>query len=196
LGLDAGTTGFGGSFNWRFTDHFGGRVGFDYFTYSKDDNDIEGIKYNTDLRLMSEPLALDIYPWAKRSFRITVGVLINQNQLEGQTAAVAPGQTFVEFGNSANTYDLAGIGGLDLKVEQWPVCPYLSIGGNIYLDKAKHWSLSGEIGVAYTGSPDVMLTTGIPNTVNPADLNDEEDEISDSIWQFYPIIKVSVNYSF
>ena len=52
-----------------------------------------------------------------------------------------------------------------MKLEQHPVAPYVSIGMNFYLDKHKHWSLGGELGVAYTGSPDVTLTTGNPGTV-------------------------------
>jgi hypothetical protein len=197
LGLEASTTGLGGSGSWRFADHWGARAGFNYFSYSQDANDIEGISYNTDARLMSEPLAVDIYPWAKSSFRITVGILFNQNQLTG----VVPqdpvfGQTFIEIGN--NSYDSASIGNLNMKIEQWPVSPYLSIGGSIYFDKAKHWSLSGELGVAYTGDPTATLTTSIPNTVAPQDLNTEEKQLED--WakklQFYPILRLSLNYSF
>lgn len=196
LGLEASTTGFGGSGNWRFADHWGARVGFDYFSYSKDAKEIEGINYDADLRLMSEPLAVDIYPWAKSSFRVTVGILLNQNRVEGNTPPALPGQVFVPIGDSGTTYDLGNIGGLSMEAEQWPVCPYISVGGSIYFDKAKHWSLSGEIGVAYTGNPDVTLNTGTPNTVNPADLSAETQQIEDGMWKFYPILKVSVNYSF
>ena len=197
LGLEASTTGVGGSGNWRFADHWGTRAGFNYFSYSQDAKDIEGISYNTDTRLMSEPLAVDIYPWAKSSFRITVGILFNQNQLEG----VVPqdpvfGQTFVDI--NGTLYDSASIGNLNMKIEQWPVAPYLSIGGSIYFDKAKHWSLSGELGVAYTGNPTATLTTSIPNSVAPQDLNGEEKQLEDwaKKYQFYPILRLSMNYSF
>ena len=201
LGAEAGTTGVGGAFNWRFTDHFGARAGFHYFSISDNNKDIEGISYNTDLTLMSEPLALDIYPWKTKSFRITVGVLLNQNELEGSTDAV-PGQTFVPIGDSGTTYDIGALGNLNLNVEQMPVSPYIAIGMNFYLDKARHWSIGGEIGVAYTGSPDVALSTGSgAESTNPGlqqDLNSEAQEIEN--WaeklEFYPIIKVSVNYSF
>jgi len=194
FGLEASTTGLGGSANWRFTDHFGARVGFNYFSYSKDNNDIEGISYNTDTRLMSEPLALDIYPWAHRSFRITVGVLFNQNQLEG----VAPrdpvyGNTFIDI--NGTSYDSASIGDVNLKIEQTPVAPYISIGASYYFDKAKHWSLSGELGVAYTGTPDVTLTTS-SGLVPQQDLNGEAQQIEDAAWKVYPIVKLGVNYSF
>jgi len=199
LGLEASSTGLGGSVNWRFADHFGARAGLNYFTYSKDGNEIEGISYNTDTRLMSEPLAVDIYPWAHKTFRVTVGLLLNQNQLEG----VVPqnpvnGANFIPIGDAGNSYDSAAIGDLNMKIEQWPVSPYLSIGASWYLDKAKHWSLSGEIGVAYTGNPDVTLTTGNPGTVAPSDLASEADQLQDwaDKYKFWPILKIGVNYSF
>jgi len=199
LGLEASTTGLGGSVNWRFSDHFGARAGLNYFSYSKDGNEIEGISWNTDAQLLSEPLAVDIYPWKKSSFRVTVGILLNQNELEG----VVPqnpvnGANFIPIGDAGNSYDSAAIGDLIMKIEQMPVSPYISIGASFYLDKAKHWSLSGELGVAYTGNPDVTLTTGNPGTVAPADLASESQQLED--WadklRFYPILKLGVNYSF
>lgn len=201
LSAEAGTTGLGGSFNWRFADHFGARAGFNYFSLSDNNKDIEGIPYNTDSRLMSEPLALDIYPWKTKSFRITVGVLLNQNELEGSTEAV-PGQLIVPIGDSGISYDVGSLGNLHTTIEQMPVSPYVAIGMNFYLDKARHWSIGGEIGVAYTGNPDVTLTTGSgAENTNPGlqqDLNAEAQQIEN--WaeklEFFPIIKVGVNYSF
>ena len=198
-GAEVGTPGFGGSASWRFADHFGARAGMSYFSYSKTGNEIDGIKYNTDLRLMSEPLGVDIYPWTKSSFRITVGILLNQNELTG----VAPkdqvaNRTFYEIGSSGNSYDSAAIGDLNLTIKQQPISPYLSIGASYYFDKAKHWSLSGELGVAYTGNPEVTLTTGVPNTVPQQDLNAEAKQIQDtaSKYKFFPILRIGVNYSF
>src|SRR6478609_8638902 len=70
LSVGVGTLGLGGEARWRFADHFGIRGGFNYFSYSEDGRDIEGVKYNADLQLFNAPLSLDIYPWDNRSFRI------------------------------------------------------------------------------------------------------------------------------
>lgn len=197
LGAEAGTTGFGGAASWRFADHLGVRAGMNYFSYTDKTREVEGIKYNAKLKLMSEPIGIDFYPWKARSFRITAGVLINQNQLEG----VVPqdqvfGRTFIDINGTLQ--DSAAIGDLNMKVKQLAVSPYLAIGGNFYFDKAKRWSLSGELGVAYTGSPDVTLTTGNPGTVPQQDLNAEARQIEDAAkkFQFYPILKLGVNFSF
>lgn len=200
IGAEAGTPGFGGSASWRFADHFGARAGFSYFGYSDTDKEMDGITYNnTDLRLMSEPIGLDIYPWKKSTFRITVGIMLNQNEYTG-VADQDPiaGRTFIEIGSSGNSYDSAAIGDLNMKVEQQFISPYLSIGYSYYFDKAKHWSLSGELGVAYTGNPDVTLTTGVPGSVPQPDLDSEASQIEDtaSKYKFYPILRIGVNYSF
>lgn len=197
IGAEAGTPGFGGSASWRFSDHFGARAGFAYFSYSQTGNEIEGITYNTDTRLMSEPLGLDIYPWKKSSFRITAGIMLNQNQIEG----VAPrdpvfGRTFITINGTA--YDSASIGDLNMKIEQQPISPYLSIGYSYFFDKARHWSLSGELGVTYTGNPEATLSTGIPGTVPQQDLKAEASQLEDwaSKYKFFPILRIGVNYSF
>lgn len=199
LGAEAGTTGFGGSASWRFADHLGVRAGLNYFSYTDDTREVEGITYRAKLKLMSEPIGVDFYPWKDRSFRITAGVLINQNKLEGVVPqdSVA-GRTFIPIGEAGNTYDSAAVGDLNMKVDQLAASPYLAIGGNFYFDKAKRWSLSGELGVAYTGSPDVTLTTGNPGIVNPADLASEEAQLEDTAkkFKFYPILKIGVNFSF
>jgi hypothetical protein len=204
LSADVGTLGVGASLGWRFADHFGVRGGVNYLGYSRDGNDIEGVKYNSKLRLLSEPVGLDLFPWKNRSFRVTVGVLINQNELQGTAPDPGvPGTTIITLGDLGRTYDVnTDLRGLNLKVEQDSLAPYLSIGGNFYFDRAKHWSLSGEIGVAYTGSPKASINIGNPTTaLNPifiADRAAEERQIEDKIsdYKFYPIVKLGLNFSF
>ena len=136
IGAEAGTPGFGGSASWHFADHFGARAGFDYFSYSSSgdkfigeqieivdsspqQNVIGAATIDNKLRLMSEPLGLDIYPWKKSSFRITVGIMLNQNEQTGVvTSDPVANQTFFKIGNG--TYDSAAIGDLNLtgKIER------------------------------------------------------------------------------
>jgi len=197
LSLEASSTGPGVAADWRFADHFGARAGVNGFFGAAIDigsRDIEGINYDTSLKLLSEPLALDIYPWKKSTFRITVGIMLNQNEVEGEVPQDPVfGNTFLTIGG--NTYDSANIGDLNMKLEQNLVAPYVSIGMLFYLDKHKHWSLGGELGVAYTGTPDVTLSTSTGLVPQP-DLDSEAQQIEDGAWKFYPIVKVSVNYSF
>jgi hypothetical protein len=211
IGVDAGTTGFGGSASWRFSDNFGVRGGVNYFSLETDEFTYSGSmtngaavtdqKYKVDLRFMSEPLALDYYPSAKSSLRISFGVLINQNKFTG--TATTNGLPNTTFTINDQPYVQSGFpGGLQLEVKQQLLSPYLSVGGSIYLDKSRHWAVSGELGVAYTGSPKVSLTA--PNhdvAFDPnisSDLEAEEKKIQKDAdkYKFYPIVKIGVSYSF
>jgi len=188
LGVEAGTTGLGGSLSWRFADHWGARAGFDGFQYSDSGFPIKALTYDAKIRIMSEPLTLDIYPWKAHSFRISVGMQFNQNELTGTaegTGAILPP---------------AGVGSLDLDIHQQPVNPYLSIGGNFfYFDRAHHWALGGELGVAYTGDPDVSLTrSGAPSALLDAAVRYEQEQVEDYADKFrwWPVVKLMVTYSF
>src|ERR1022692_1972220 len=120
VGLEAGTTGAGVFGSWRFYDYLGVRAGFDYFQWTENNLSIADFRYSAKLRLMSEPLTLDIYPWKAHSFHISAGVMFNQNQLTGTSSGFGPitidGET-IEFEN---------MGVLNLKIQQQPVDPYLS----------------------------------------------------------------------
>lgn len=191
IGVETGTLGLGGSLSWRFADHLGLRGGINYFSYDHDDN-IEGTDYQAELKLQSFPVGLDIYPFPASPFRITVGVLINQNELTGSTPL---GQ---EVELNGNTYQDASLS-LRLKAEQEEFSPFITIGGNMYFDRAKHWSLGFEAGVAYTGEPTLSLTrTGAPDPGLDADLAAERQDLEDKMkdYKLYPILKVSVNFAF
>ena len=181
LSLDAGTTGFGGSGSWRFADHWGARLGADYLSFSNTGVQIQDLHYSGTLRLLSEPLTLDIYPWQTSSFRISVGLMLNQNRFTG-------------------TADSAVVGQLDAKIEQQPVNPYLSIGGNFfYFDHAHHWAFGGELGVAYTGDPQTSLTSsGTPGPGGAAAIAIAQQQLDKYAEKFmwWPVAKLQVTYSF
>jgi hypothetical protein len=194
MGADAGTPGLGGFGSWRFYEHLGVRAGFDYFQWTENSLNIGDLNYKAKIRLMSEPLTLDIYPWKKHSFHISAGMLFNQNQLTGDSTGLGP----VTIGGEV--FDFANVGSLHLKIHQQEVDPYLSIGGNfLYFDHAHHWALGGELGVAYTGGASVSLTrTGPAAPLIDAAVSREQQKAQDWANQFkwMPIVKLMVTYSF
>ncbi|MFO1475848.1 MAG: hypothetical protein U1F98_04265 [Verrucomicrobiota bacterium] len=194
LSIDAGTLGVGGSVAWRFLDHLGVRAGADYFSYHRTYT-YQDIPYDATVRPLSEVLTLNWYPWKEHSFYVSAGALFNQNQLTGTASTTG---SFVIDGS---TYPGSDVGTLNLKIEQQPVNPYLSIGGNFfYFDHAHHWSLGGELGVAYTGKPRVSLTRsgGTPNAAIDASVAALEQQMSSDAenYQFWPVLKLAVGYSF
>jgi hypothetical protein len=148
VGVGVGTDGLiGAGVSWRFSDHLGVRAGIGYAEATWNDLGIGGLQYDARLRLLDEPLTLDFYPWRKRSFRVSAGLWLNQNELSGTVSSTG---TILVNGQPV----VIPAGSLGMKVEQQPVNPYLSIGGNLfYFDHAHRWALAGEVGVAYTGSP-------------------------------------------
>jgi hypothetical protein len=184
VGVEIGTTGPGVAANWRFKDHFGAGVGFDYFSYSMNNRKIKDDTYNAKLTLMSEPLTLDWYPWVTSSFHVSVGGVFNQNHVTGNgTGALTVGGT---------TY----VGTVNLDIKPQPVDPYLGIGWNYYFGKAHHWSLAGTLGVLYAGDAKVSLTSA---PVDPTGTVAKEQAVVQKYandLKFYPVLKLGLNYSF
>lgn len=199
VSADFGTLGAGVSLGWRFSDRFalrGGIAGFP--SQNADGEEFSGITYDTaEVQLLNAPVAVDFYPLKGRTFRISAGVLINQNELEGSVSNPGtPGKT-VQIGG--NTYDVFNdLSGLNTTVEMDPVAPFLSIGGSIYLDAAKRWSLGGEIGLAFVASEATIAIGNATTALNAGfqtDRAQEESELEDDI-TIYPIVKVAVTFSF
>jgi hypothetical protein len=78
------------------------------------------------------------------------------------------------------------------------VDPYVAIGGNLYFDKARHFSLGFELGAFYLGNPRVNITTTPSGVVPPADLAASEQKVKNDFKKVpvWPILKLSLNYSF
>ncbi len=198
---DAGTLGIGGAISWRFLDNLGVRAGLRHFSYTYDEFgdafDVEeaDAQGSAKLRLQSEPVALDVYPWKRSSFRVSLGVLFNQNELEG---TLLPGEGTIDL--AGTEYPLSDVGTLRGLAEQAPISPYVSIGGSLYLGKKHHWSLCGELGVAYTDSPEITLrrSGGIVSAELDAALRAEQDDLEDdaSGLVLWPIIQVGVRFEF
>jgi len=179
---DVGTTGVGGGANWRFSDHLGIGGSIEYFPFNYTPT-IAGIDFDSHLKLLSETATLNLYPWKNHSIHVSVGALFNQNHLTG---------------SKTGTVDLNGTpytGTVNMDVKQQPVDPYLSIGGNLYLDKKHHASLGAEVGVFYTGEPRVNVSApGAP----PGDVQSAQNEVVHYARkaEFWPVLKLSLNYSF
>lgn len=187
---------YGASLGWRFSDHFGLRTGYDWFTFSRGEA-LSDVTYDIKLKMQSEPLLLDLYPWKKRSFRMSAGVLFNQNSLKSSLTPTSE----VTLGGRTYTDPVAsGVGSIDLKVKQRSVCPMVTIGGNVfYFDSAHHWAFSSEVGAYFAGKPDVQLSTTSSDPTVIQDVEAEKQKIKDDIGSklnIIPLVKLGVNFSF
>jgi hypothetical protein len=199
VGFEGGSEGIIGlRGSWRFSDHVGLGLAADWTEWSQSDLGIHDIKYDARVRLLNEPLTLDVYPWKKYAWHVSFGWLFNQNELTGS----ASGSGTITIGGIPFSRD--NVGSLDLKVRQQWVSPYLSFGGNfLYFDHAHHWALGGVLGVAYTGDPQVSLTrsggvSGPLGSVIDAAVNREQKNVQNYADQFkwWPVAKLFVTFSF
>ena len=188
LGVEAGTTGIGGGAGWRFADHLALVGGMDYLKFSLN-RTYSGVPYSGDIRMQSEYAGINLYPSAKSSFRLSLGAYFNQNQFTG--SAVSDG-TLTINGAPVQPGD-----SVSLVYKQQPVNPYASIGGNLYFDKAHHFSLGAELGAFYLGNPRVTVSTTDP-TVPQSALTSYQQKVESDIKKIpvWPILKLSLNYSF
>jgi hypothetical protein len=189
LAAEAGTTGLGGTAGWRFADHFGLEGGMDYFSFTLN-RSISDIPYSGHLRLMSERAGLNLYPWKDHSFHVSLGAYFNQNRLSGTATSdgtLTVNGAVVPAGDSVK-----------LVYKQQPVDPYVSIGGNVYFDKARHFSIGTELGAFYLGNPRVSVSTTPAGVVPLSNLSSYQQRAQHDLKKLpvWPVLKISFCYSF
>jgi hypothetical protein len=193
IGAGVGTDGLiGTGVSWRFSDHLGVRAGIGYAEATWNNLGIGGLHYDTRLRLLDEPLTLDFYPWRKRSFRVSLGMWFNQNELSGTVSSTG---TIIVNGSPV----VVPAGSFTMRLEQQPVNPYLSIGGNLfYFDHAHRWALAGELGIVYTGSPHASVDRTASAILSDSTVNEIKSSLEHYAedYRWWPIAKLAVTFSF
>lgn len=185
LGIEAGTTGVGIAGDWRFMNHLGVGAAFDYLPINYNGK-IQGNNYDARLRLMSEPVTLNVYPWKNNTFHLSLGALFNENHLTGTTSG------------SITLNGTSYSGTADLDIKQQLVNPYGTIGGKLYFGSGRRVSLGLDLGAMYTGDPRVTLTAHTIPPAAAADVQAEQQKIKHyakdaEVW---PVLKLSLNFSF
>ncbi|REJ74041.1 MAG: hypothetical protein DWQ36_09165 [Acidobacteria bacterium] len=158
------------------------------------------VDYSGDLELEQLLLVGDWYPW-EGSFRISAGVAINDDRIEASAPLadlLLPGEDFpailVDFLGT-----LEGTATID------PVVPYLGIGFGNPLGQTGRWRFKVDLGVLFTGAPDVELTANLnlPIEVPPEFrqvidiiVEQEEAELRREVadYDLYPVVQVGVSY--
>jgi hypothetical protein len=167
------------------------RGGVNFFNYTfnrtKSGND-----YDFDLKLKSFSILVDLHPILGRGFRISGGVVFNDNHME----MLGLGGGSYSIGNQ--TYTAADIGVLRGTVDFKPFAPYLGIGwGNA---TSGRFGIAMDLGLAFQGSPQVALVASGPISSNPIfiqELNRENRELENDTREFkyYPVIGVGLSFN-
>ena len=192
--MKAGTTGFGGDLTWGFSENFNIRAGIGYFAMKvhfvdSDQNDQKDAQIN----LLNLPITLDWYPITGNGFRLSAGVLFNNNYAD---INVNSGQ---DVSINDNHYIVSSLNG---KVDFNRIAPYIGIGYGNAADTSAHWHFSSDLGVAFVGTPTITLdATALDPSQQDALNNDlvaQRNKYQDDAkpFKFYPVISIGISYTF
>lgn len=182
------TLGLGGELTKKVTSNVNARFGFNTFNYDMDFS-AEDVEYDLGLDFLSYSALVDWHVF-NGSFRISGGALINQNEF---SLDATPTET-ITIGDTE--YTIGDIGTLSGEITFEDVAPYIGIGWGNAVAPTKKWGITTDFGIAFTGAPDVSLSsTGV---VSQADLDIESVDIEDelSIINIYPVISIGLFYRF
>ena len=192
--LRAGTQGLGVELAAGMSDNLALRIGFNYFQLNRNMTESD-IEYDLDLELKSVNLLVDLHPF-DNGFRITAGGVWDKNRLDGQAVEAAT----YSIGNQ--TYTREQVGTLAGNIDFRDISPYVGIGFGHNVRKESGWNFTADIGVVFTGSPRVSLSsTGGTLSDNPTLLENiqrEQDNVAEEIdfFRYYPVVSVGLTYTF
>ena len=99
------------------------RAEFNFFNFGID-NTVSDVKYSARVRFQNLPVMVDIFPWARRAFHVTGGVVFNQNRFTGTGQSDASGDITINH----NSYTQAQIGVLSAAVRYPSTAGYAGLG--------------------------------------------------------------------
>jgi hypothetical protein len=198
---EIGTLGIGASVTKSITPNLNARVGVNAASigvsgYRKRRNEVT---YDADLSLLNVSTLLDYHPFKNSGFKITGGLVLNDNKVEGK-ARIRDNTEFEYNNNRYTSKDIASVKG---KVT-YPnnIAPYLGIGWGNAVKPGNRWAFSANLGVMFAGSPKANFDADIINDnlrdqIN-RDLRVEEKELEDDLKGFsiYPVLSLGVSYQF
>lgn len=185
-----GTGGIGGGLGYHFNDVLTVRGELAGFSYG-DTADKDGISYKGDLKLSTKALYLDVHPFSG-AFRLTIGLDSGRTKFGG--TAVGNGGTIDVNGT---TYTYGPSDWITAEVRYPSTMPYAGIGWglnrggvNVGLDLGVN---VGHADLAMARSASLGLIPGFD-----ADFAAQRDKYSADVndLKVYPIVKLSVGYSF
>ena len=143
LGMKLGTQGIGIEGRTPITHNIFARMGLNYLSLNKKDEDGA-----ISLTLLSVPLMLDLHPFNESGFRLSLGLAYNGNKIKAKTTKV-DNEVGLVTGKLKLGNEFAGIA---------------SIGYDSSFKNYSHWSFNCEAGVMYTGDPKLSISTTIDDS--------------------------------
>lgn len=208
IDLMANTLGAGFDLSTPLARHFDLRGGGNFVSFGYE-FDVDGLHYDSDIRLRSGNLRLDWFP-RKRNFHISPGILYANNNVTALSHVPAGAQFTLGDENFINSVDDPIHGDAHLIFPR-RVSPMVTFGfRNVLPGEHKHISVPVEFGVAVTGAPkiDVSLVGSAcaadgcfsfaDNAEAQQSLKDEIKDINNTLSDIpvYPVLSIGFGYRF
>lgn len=190
--VQVGTLGPGLNIGYQFNPYFDVRANVNGLKYSRD-IEVNDVKYDADLKLLTAGLLADYYPFAN-GFRLTAGAYYNGNKLSGNGKS-----TKDYYGIDPNDY-----GYQSASVEYKKFAPYVGFGYQTNDDS--NWIFTADLGVMYQGKAKVKSNTtcysaavcsalqsqiDAENALQRNDIQDKADKL-----KWYPVASIGIGYRF
>ena len=212
---EVSTLGLGGSIIRKITPNFNARVGVNAFGVGIDVTETD-FDYEGDLNLFNVSTLIDIHPFKNSGFRLTGGLIIGNNNIEGTadvSERVADELGEVEVGGQTidiRDLEIDNLATIDADIELYEgASPYIGIGGGNAVGEGKGLGFWWNLGVVFSGSPDADVSSNISADV-PAELRqevqeaadreleNEEEDLEDELdfLRVYPVVSLGLSYQF
>jgi hypothetical protein len=199
LGLKVGTTGPGLDLTFGLREKLNLRTGVSYYNISGKLEKADARIEDSELNLLNIPLLIDWHPFGG-GFRLSLGAFYTDNYV----SAKAKDQKVTINDREYTVSNLSGK--ISLKNN---FAPYFGIGiGNAINKSNRRLHFSLDIGVMYSGSPDISLTATAydpdPNVQRRLqeqlnqDIEEQKKKFKDEAdnYKFYPVITFGISYAF
>ena len=197
-----GSLGVGATVTKSITPNVNAKLGINGLGISQDIS-ASNVDYKADLNLFNVSTLVDYHPWQKGGFRLTGGLVFQDNNLEGTGKASNAGTININGTDYDTTTVLTSV---KAKVTlPNSVAPYIGIGWGNAVKPGKRWGFSANLGAMFAGSPKVSLTPTFGPGATPAlqqqinsDIEAErKKQESDLDWlSIYPVFSLGVSYQF
>lgn len=193
IGARAGTLGFGGEAAFGFSENFVARGGLGSFIWDFN-GDYGDVEYTVSPPSMAGTLGIDYYP-SGGSFRLMAGIMYRNGDFKMDSGDLAQAGG-IEIGDGVYTEE----GTLHGTLATRSTAPFLGFGfGN---HTRGDFGFFVDLGVAFTGDPDVTMEARGPIASVPGfqqDLDKEVQRIQDEAapyLKYWPILSVGVKIPF
>lgn len=191
-----GTLGFGLDVAKSFTPQIDGRLGLNFGNIGFNRND-SGINYDSQLKFSSIQLFGDYYPFRSSSFRLTGGLIAQNNKFSVNSNPSSNGTYTID----GTQYQASNVGTLSGEYKYAnSIAPYLGIG----IGKSTNEGLgfNADLGVMFAGAPQVTLNASNPafnnNPTTRSQIDNQARQTENDLRGFnvYPVLSVGLSYGF